>query len=91
MSAINPRTIEELLGMPTDDIAKISPEQLEEWCQKFWPHTRPADVAKSALSREAERSMDKLVGTDDRMAKLIAAAKAKVADANKKTKLNLPR
>lgn len=92
MSAINPRTIEELLGMPTDDIAKINNEELTQWCMKFWPHTRPADVAKSALTREAERDREKLETGGDRMQAVLAAARAKMEAAKQKniTKLKLP-
>lgn len=83
MSKANPTTIEELLGMPTDDIAKISDDELVAWCQNFWPDTRPSDVAKSALGREIERSKDQLTKGDNRIAERLAAIKEQRAAAAK--------
>lgn len=45
-------TIEALLDMSTDDIAKLSDEQLVQYLQPFFPLTRPNKVpaAGSAIS-----------------------------------------
>ena len=37
-------TIESLLEMPADDIAKLSDTQLTEWLAPYFPVTRPADL-----------------------------------------------
>jgi hypothetical protein len=83
MSKANPTTIEELLGMSTDDIAKISDEELVAWCAQFWPDTRPSDVAKSALGREIDRSKDQLTKSDNRIAERLAALREQRAAATK--------
>lgn len=86
MSAINPRTVEELLGMPTADINAMTDEELRQWCLPFWPHTRPLAVATTAVKREVAAVSDGLsAGSQERLAKLRADREAAKSGATKMT------
>jgi hypothetical protein len=87
MSAANPRTIEELLAMPTDDIAKMTDAELTEWLAPFWPHTRPPDVVASAVNRELDRQKSEMAGSP--VEQLLAAAKARAEAAKKAAAKNV--
>lgn len=43
-------TIEELLELPANDIAKLTDAQLELHLRKYFPATRPAGVLENALA-----------------------------------------
>lgn len=78
MSTNNPRTIEELLAMPTADIAAMSDKELEDWCAKFLPATRPLKVTQNALAREVKRvTTAATAGSNNFVADLLARTKAK--------------
>lgn len=88
MSATNPTTIEELLAMPTPDIAAMSDADLDAWCTKFFPATRPLKVTQNAIARETERIKGSSAGS--KLEEMLAAARAKKAAATINIK-NLPK
>jgi hypothetical protein len=80
MSKTNPTTVEELLAMPTADIAAMTDAELEAWARPFFPATRPAKITQNALARESTRLMTEAAGSG-KIAEMLAAAKAKRAAA----------
>lgn len=76
---LNPRTVEELLEMPTSDIDAISDDELRAWCMPFWPHTRPIAVVTTALTREVTATA---TGIGDEIQERIKRIKAERAAAS---------
>ena len=78
-------TIEQLLELPADDIAKLTDKELEAHLRKYFPYTRPSGVIDNALAVSLDKQT---MPEDDPMADyekriLEQHAKAKAAQAAK--------
>jgi hypothetical protein len=58
-------SIEELLDMPVEDIAKMSDEELARWLSPYFPLTRPnkipsagSDISEEGFAPEVQAALD---------------------------------